>query len=199
MKLICSPTSPYARKARILIREKSLANQIEEVTVNPMDDPAELHAVNPLGKIPVLITHEGAPLFDSPVICEYLDNLSQPWLTLSSEERWKQLGQHALGDGLIDAVLALRMEVIRPDEVSWGHWIERQESTIKRTIGMLEAGVDDLPTRFTFGTLAIVCGLGYTDFRAAHLSWRDMAPALAEWFTEFEQRPSYIETWPPAI
>ena len=194
MKLIHSPTSPYSRKCRILIREKNL--NITEVETKPFDDEAVLHEANPLGKVPALILDDENSIYDSPVICEYLDGLAAPWLP-DGTDGFAQKTLHALGDGMIDAVLTFRMERIRPPEIWWDFWAMRQENAIGRAVFHLEAIVDDLGAPWTYGNLAIACALGYLDFRAPDVAWRTHAPKLAKWFEQFETRNSYKDTAPP--
>ena len=194
MKLICSLTSPYSRKVRILIREKGL--EVEEITTVPFEDDSVLHDANPLGKVPALVLDDGTTLYDSPVICEYLDALDQPWLATGTNE-WQQKTQHALGDGITDAVLTFRMERIRPRENWWDFWAERQQHAVARALFHLEKIVDELGDPWNYGNLGVVCGLGYMDFRAAEMNWRDHAPKLAKWFETFEKRTAYMDTAPP--
>jgi len=194
MKLIHSPTSPYARKARILIREKGL--DIEEVATVPFDDEDVLHSANPLGKVPALINGEST-IYDSPVICEYLDALDKPWLP-SGEAGWRQKTLHALGDGIIDAVLTFRMERIRPQEQWWDFWAMRQENATVRALQHLETITDELGDPWEFGNLSIACALGYVDFRASEMEWRNHMPKLAKWFETFEKLESYKDTAPPS-
>lgn len=193
MKLIHSPTSPYSRKCRILILEKCL--EVEEIATVPFDDEDVLHSANPLGKVPALVVGETA-IYDSPVICEYLDSLEKPWLA-TGEESWRQKTLHALGDGLIDAVLAFRMERIRPQEQWWDFWAMRQENATVRALQHLESIVDELGKPWEFGNLGIACGLSYVDFRAADMQWRDHMPKLAKWLEAFEKLDSWTKTAPP--
>ncbi|MCF6275604.1 MAG: glutathione S-transferase N-terminal domain-containing protein [Robiginitomaculum sp.] len=193
MKLIHSPTSPYARKARILIREKKL--DVEEIATVPFDDEAVLHTANPLGKVPALLVGETA-VYDSPVICEYLDALDNPWLP-NDKAAWRQKTLHALGDGIIDAVLAFRMERIRPQEQWWDFWAMRQENATVRALQHLETITDELGAPWEFGNLSIACALGYVDFRASDMQWRDHMSKLAKWFETFEKLDSWKQTAPP--
>ncbi|MEE9272098.1 MAG: glutathione S-transferase N-terminal domain-containing protein [Robiginitomaculum sp.] len=197
MKLILSKTSPYSRKARILILEKGLG--VVEVETVPFDDEAVLHGVNPLGKVPALMDNKmdnKTTIYDSPVICEYLDSLSKPWLP-SGKAGWRQKTLHALGDGIIDAVLAFRMERIRPQEQWWDFWAMRQENAVVRALQHLETIVEDLGKPWEFGNLGIACALGYVDFRSADMQWRTHMPKLAKWFETFEKLDSYKNTAPP--
>jgi len=193
MKLIISKTSPYSRKIRILVREKGL--DVEEIETLPFDDEDVLHAANPLGKVPALVVGERA-IYDSPVICEYLDDLDKPWLP-GGPEAWQQKTLHALGDGIIDAVLTFRMERIRPQEQWWDFWAMRQENAVGRAVLHLEETVDGLGQPWGYGNLAIACALGYIDFRAADMQWRTHAPKLAKWFEAFEKQKSYQDTAAP--
>ncbi|HHI89244.1 MAG TPA: glutathione S-transferase [Hellea balneolensis] len=192
MKLIISKTSPYSRKCRILVREKNL--DVAEIETRPFEDEAFLHEANPLGKVPALVREEGPTLYDSPVICEYLDSLDTPWRT---GDIWRQKTLHALGDGMIDAVLTFRLERIRPPELWWDFVAMRQENAIGRAVFHLESIVDDLGAPWSYGNLAIACALGYMDFRAPDVEWRTHAPKLAKWFEAFEALDSYKDTAPP--
>ena len=194
MKLIHSPTSPYSRKVRILIREKGLS--VEEVATVPFDDDDILHKANPLGKVPALVRDGASTIYDSPIICEYLDAIGKPWLP-SGETVWRQKTLHALGDGIIDAVLAFRMERIRPQEQWWDFWAMRQENATVRALQHLETITDELGDPWEYGNLAIACALGYVDFRAADMEWRNHMPKLAKWFESFEKLESYKDTAPP--
>jgi len=194
VKLLISKNSPYARKIRILVREKGLA--VEMVETMPFDDEDVLHKANPLGKVPALLVGEAA-IYDSPVICEYLDSLGKPWLPRKGRVHWQQKTLHALGDGIIDAVLTFRMERIRPQEQWWDFWAMRQENTTGRALLHLEGIVDELGEPWGYGNLAIACALGYIDFRAADMQWRTHAPKLAKWFEMFEAQQSYQNTAPP--
>jgi len=194
MKLIISKTSPYSRKVRILIREKCV--DVEEIATLPFDDEDVLHTANPLGKVPALLVGETA-IYDSPVICEYLDSVDKPWLPRKSKAHWQQKTLHALGDGIIDAVLTFRMERIRPQEQWWDFWAMRQENATGRALIHLEEIVDELGEPWQYGNLAIACALGYIDFRAADMQWRTHAPKLAKWFESFEACKSFSGTAPP--
>jgi len=194
MKLIQSPTSPYSRKCRILILEKGL--DVEEVITAPLDDEDVLHTANPLGKVPALVVGN-TTIYDSPVICEYLDALGKPWLP-SGQAAWRQKTLHALGDGITDAVLTFRMERIRPQEQWWDFWAERQENATVRALQHLETITDELGDPWEYGNLAVACALGYVDFRAADMQWRDHMPKLAKWLEPFEKLDSWGQTAPPA-
>ncbi len=196
MQLLLSETSPFARKCRIIIYEKCL--EVTETKTMPFDDEKILHDANPLGKVPVLVLDNGVFVYDSPVICEYLDGLETPvkpkWL---GSNILQQRILHAFGDGMIDAVLGFRMERIRPAELWWDFAAMRHENAIGRAILYLEEKTNELGKSWDFGNLAIVCALGYMDFRAPNVNWREHAPKLARWFENFEAKDSYTNTAPP--
>ena len=194
MKLYCHPFSPYARKAMILNRLKGL--DVEEVTATPDCARGYTDGVNPLGKIPALETTTGLPaLFDSGVICEYLDSLSDPLLPSSGEERWKQLRLHALGDGFSDAVYNYRYETARPTELHWPQIIERHMKALEMGVDALVNEIETLGTPWTFGNLSIVCALDYMNFRAPTIDWKTRSPDLAIWHNQFVDFPAYQDTF----
>ena len=194
MKLICHPISPYARKAMILARLHGV--EVEEM--QPKKDGANGYAAgdNPLGKIPALEWQPGQYLFDSPVICEYLDNLGQnKILPAEGHARFLNLWQHALGDGLADAVYNYRYEIVRPKELHWDEIIKRHEVAIIRSIDTLEKICEWIGEPWTYGNLAIVTALDYASYRAGHLDWQERAPKLAKWFGSFQDDPHYKATY----
>lgn len=201
MRLFHSPTSPFARKLRVLIAEKCLTG-IDLVSASPFDAPPDLAAANPLSKVPALVRGNGQFLYDSPVIAEYLDTLGGGELLLpaSGESRWDTLRRQALADGMMDTTLALALEVNRrPEHERSADWIAHWVRTIARAVDALEGEVESWTGTFDLGQIATACALGYLDFRAsAHLSWRDGHPRLAAWFTRIGERPSMIATEVPA-
>lgn len=194
MKLICHPISPYARKAMILARLHGI--DVEEI--RPEKDGANGYVAgdNPLGKIPALEWQPGQYLFDSPVICEYLDSYGESKiLPAEGHTRFLNLWQHALGDGLADAVYNYRYEIVRPPDLHWDEMIKRHETAIMRSVGTLEKICQWLGGPWTYGNLAIITGLDYASFRAGHLNWQERAPMLAEWHASFKDDPHYVATY----
>ncbi|MBN1379823.1 MAG: glutathione S-transferase N-terminal domain-containing protein [Gammaproteobacteria bacterium] len=199
MKLLFSPTSPYVRKVRIVAREKGLLGRISEVKSIPFDSPPELVAANPLGKVPALILEDGSVLFDSPVICEYLDQLvSAPQLILSGIAKWPVLRAQALADGVMDVAASGVMELRRPQNEqspsALKHWRNQIRSAVSQMHKELTAQNADL----TLGHIAMATALSYLDFRHPDLHWRNVAkPAVVDWHAEFSKRHSMLETAPP--
>lgn len=193
MKLICHPISPYARKVMILAR----LSGIELDEVYPEKDGANGYAAgdNPLGKIPALEWQPSQFLFDSPVICEYLNSLRDaPLLPPTGQMRYIQLWQHALGDGLSDAVYNYRVETMRPAALQWDEMINRHDQAIKNSIATLEKISPWLGEDWTYGNIAVLCGLDYASYRAAHFDWKTAAPKLAEWHQALANTKVWQET-----
>ncbi len=197
MKLYYANTSPYARKARIALREAGLEARVEEVFQNPFEESPALAAANPLGKVPCLVTREGRALYDSPVICAWLAALAPDvGLIPDGTWRWQVLTGEALADGILDAAFALVMERRRPAPERSAAWMARWEGAIARAI--LAAETDHRPFEgpISVAQIALGAALGYLDFRLHDLAWREDAPGLAAWYSAFSQRPSMLATRP---
>lgn len=203
MQLYYSPNSPYARKARIIIHELDLESRVEEMIVSLPAD-AKFRAVNPLGKIPALVLDDGSVIYDSPVICEYLDDLGQgkffprAGLFREAQGRWRALTLQALGDGLADAVVRRNQELRLPEDKRSVEVIQRQTAAIEGAFSVADRAATKFPAQPTIGEIAIACAIGYLDLRAPHDGWRDRYGQLARWLDSFCQRPSVEATKPPA-
>jgi glutathione S-transferase len=191
MKLLASDTSPYARKTRIAAIEKGVA--LEVVTTNPLgEDVAALHAANPLGKIPALLLDDGVTLYDSRVICAYLDTLA-PGPVLVPERgvaRFDCLRREALADGVMDAAFNLVMEGRRPEAQRSKDWSARWRAGILRGVAAMEAR-----DTFDLGAIASAAALGYLDFRLPDIGWRASTP-MAAWWERVSARESVKATAP---
>lgn len=200
MKLYWSKASPYARKVRMVIAEKALGGLVEEMSVDVNTDPPELLALNPLGKIPTLAMDDGAALFDSPVICAYLDAHPQgegPRLQpQSGPERWTVARAEALGDGIMDLALALRREHLKPPGEKSPTSAARWHTQLLRAVDAVPVVLRSLPEGTTLGHLTFVSALGYLDFRHGDLNWRNGRAELAAWYEQMRARPSVSATAP---
>lgn len=198
MQLFYSPTSPYARKCRIVARERGLMGEVEEVACNPMENPPELQAMNPIGKVPALILDDGTAIFDSPVIAEYLDGLGNApaLIPAAGAPRFKVLVAAALGQGVTDAAYNTTMERRRPESEQSPAAIARWQAAIRRGVDQMLDHLNGLPGDLTMGHIACGAALGYLDLRHGDLKWRDGRAELAAWFEEFNARPSMRETAP---
>lgn len=197
MKLHYSPTSPYVRKVMACAIERGIVGQIEKAPTNPNESPASLLADNPLSKVPALVTDDGVALFDSPVICEYLDSVGEgrPMFPAHGAARWRALKQQAMGDGILDASVPRRAELQKPQDDGRKAWIGRQRAAVERTLDALEA--DPPHNLVDIGSITVACALGYLDFRYPHEPWRTNRPKLAAWFETFAKNPCIAQTAPP--
>jgi glutathione S-transferase len=203
MKLYYNPASPFVRKVRVVARETGLDKQIEEVLtmVSPIQANADLAQANPLVKIPTLVTDDATVLYDSPVICEYLDNLQsgRKLFPASGGARWTALTLQATGDGILDAGILCRYEqVVRPKEFQWEVWIAGQKAKWHGGLDLLEREIEDLAGDLTIGHITVACAIGWLDFRYGDDKWRVKRPRLARWYDEFAKRPSMQATIPHA-
>lgn len=200
MRLWLNPASPFARKVRVVARETGLEGRIEEVSiaVSPVKPHPELARQNPLVKIPALSTDEGT-LYDSAVICEYLDSLhgKAPLFPKAGAERWRALRLQALADGVLEAAVLLRYEgAVRPEALQWNDWKSGQFGKVRGGLDALEQECGSWGSRFGIGELTAGCVLGYLDFRFPDEGWRKSRPALEKWYAEISQRPSMKATVP---
>lgn len=202
MKLIGTLTSPYTRKARVVLAEKRI--DYEFVLDVPYDAQTRVPDFNPLGKVPVLMLDDDTTVFDSRVIVEYLDHAS-PVARLIPENtrhriqvrRWE-----ALADGCTDATVAITVEKRRPEAMQLREYIARQQAKVDRA---LQAMSDELGTKswcsgefFNLSDIAAGCCLGFLDLRLPDLPWRRLYPNLARFAEKLAQRPSFRDTVPPA-
>jgi glutathione S-transferase len=191
MKLYYHPISPFVRKVLIVAEENGLGGQVETVMTDTLDEA--LRVVNPLCKIPVLTLHDGTALYDSRVICEYLDCLGlDALLPLGGEARWQARLLEALGDGIADATLRIVMENRRPEDDRHRDVIERQTRAV--AAGLAQAERLLRPDRFTLGEAALASAISYLELRLPAQDWRAAHPALAAWYDAAEQRPSLAKT-----
>lgn len=199
MKLFFSPTSPYVRKVLVLAHEIELVERITVVPVNPFEQSEALVAANPLSKVPTLVLDDGLTLFDSRVICEYLDlrHDGTRFFPPAGASRWKALRTQALADGVIDSAVALRLESLRPEAQRSQPTEERLLGAIRRGTATLADELADLPAQPTIAHIATGCALAYLDLRVAHDPWRERHEGLARWFTAWAARPSMVATAHP--
>ena len=202
MRLFHSPNSPYARKCMVLLHETGLLDQVTLIaaTGTPVDTGSMPLAQNPLGKIPALERGDGPALYDSRVICRYLDSLSDSGLYPAAPRLWDTLTVEATGDGITDAAILMVYESrLRPEDKRYAPWVEGQWAKIDRALDALESHwMDHLTGAPDMGQISVACALGYLDFRHGLRAWRQGRPHLAAWFDTFAKRPSMQATLPPA-
>ena len=200
MKIYFSPFSPYVRKCLVTAHELGLNERVELLPSNasPIQRDQEIIAKNPLGKVPTFITDDGDVLYDSRVICEYLDVLGGGKLfPRTGAARWQALTLQALGDGILDGALLARYEdVARPEGLRWPEWRAGQLDKAETSLRHLDARPELIaPGRVDIGTLTVACALWYLDLRFSDFDWRSRHTAVAEWFAEFSKRPTLQKIW----
>ena len=197
MKLAYSPNSPYVRKCVVLAIQRGIDKQMELWTVGTTD-PA-LVKINPLSKVPTLVLDDGTALYDSPVICEYLDSVGDrpKMFPPAGPARWKALRQEALGDGILDATQPRRREIALPQDEGRQTYIALQQGKVKAALAVLEAEADSLGMLTNIGEITIACALGYMDFRYANEPWRPGHPKLEAWYAKVSAMPAMARTVPP--
>jgi len=202
MKIFFSPTSPYVRKCLVSAHELGVADRIERLSnaAHPINSDANIVKTNPLGQVPTFFCDDGTALFDSVVICEYMDStFGGSLFPQSGRERWARLTEHAVADGILGCALLARYETtLRPEPLRWADWTTTQLTKINASLQWLERAATTLEGRIDISTVSIGCALGYLDFRFADLNWHTTAPTLAGWYATFSRRPSMRATVPPA-
>jgi glutathione S-transferase len=201
MKLCFSPTSPFARKVVVVAHEKGMMDKIEMTAPDLSDLLNGLNPANPLGKIPSLELDNGDVLFDSIVISEYLDGISDGPALFPADptERARVMTLHAIGNGMTDAAFSRRWSAsVLPENEQSPTWDARLAMAMAKSVDVLEARVAEL-SEVNIGSIAVACGIGYMDFRFADENWREGRPNLAKWYEEFSARPSMQATTPPEV
>jgi glutathione S-transferase len=201
MRLYSSTTSPFVRKVRVVLHELGLAErcEIQQLVTAPHEPNPELGKANPLNKIPALELDDGTMLYDSTVICEYLDSVHGrgQLLPASGAPRWQVLRTQALADGIVDAGILVRGETEwRPQELRWPQWLAGQRLKMTQGLSALEATIDRQPAELDLGGIAIACMLGWLEFRALEPTLRQTYPLLSAWNDTLQKRPSLAATKP---
>lgn len=202
IRLFHSPASPYVRKVLVAAHERGLADQIELLAsaAGPVVRDMTVVAHNASGKVPCALLDDDQPVFDSRVICAYVDSLAAPEGTLYPQgaRRFQVLTLEALADGVLDACLLCRYEdVMRPQNLRWQDWYQGQMDKIDSGLEALETRWFDLLSQgFHAGAVATVCMLGYLDFRFPDKDWRSNHPRLAKWYDAALKRASVKATMP---
>ncbi|MDE0061112.1 MAG: glutathione S-transferase [Defluviicoccus sp.] len=199
MKGFSSPNSPFSRKVRVVAIETGQAETIDWTVVDLGGAIPALEATNPMGQVPAIVTDDGAALYDSAVICEYLDaqHDGTRLFPAGGEARWEALRLQALGDGLGVASAALAGERRRPEERRFQPFSDNQSGKIARSLARLEHDLAALDGTLTIAPIAAACAIGYMELRDCRPGWRDRHPALAAWYDRFAERPSMRATAPP--
>ena len=204
MKLFYAPQSPFARKVRAAAIELGLEEriQLEYAEVVPGRPNTEYaRSRNPLRRIPALVTNSGETIFDSTVICEYLDALAGGGILIPQDvrHRWRVLTNHALAQGMCESVILIRYETwLRPESARWSDWVDDHWDKINSGLDWFEHNDSELNGPIDLAHLALGCLLGYVDFRWPQQGWRERFSSIGAWFAQLERRPSFARTKPEA-
>ncbi len=200
MKLVTSLTSPYGRKVRVVLAEKKIPFKLQ--VENPWSPDSPVPALNPLGKVPVLVLEDGVSVFDSRVIVEYLDDVSPVGHLIPAEPKSRMVvrGVEALADGVADAAVAVYLEQKRPADKQSADWLTLQEKTLFRGLEALSEALGEKPwylgNSMTLADIACGCMLGYLELRFPEISWRTAHPNLLRLADKLAARASFQETVP---
>ncbi len=199
MKLIYASASPFVRKVHVVLLETGLIEDVSlvEVTTTPVNTADQAVAANPTGKIPALILEDGSSVYDSRVICRYLNDRAKADL-YPTDTIWKMLTLEATADAIMEAAVLMTYERrIRPEDMVYEPWIEAQWAKAERSIASISTDwVEYLQGPLTIGQIGVACALNYVDFRHADRDWRATNPQLADWFASFSERPAMVATRP---
>lgn len=202
MKLAYSPTSPYVRKVMVVLHETGQLDDVTltGITTTPLAADEALLPSNPLGKVPALERPEGPALYDSRVICAYLNDRAKGSLYGKGSRHWDILTLEATADGILDAALAMTYEArMRPEGKQMPEWVDGQWAKVARACAALNTRwMSHLSGPLDMGQIAVGCALAYVDFRHDARGWRKGNDGLAAWFETFDSRPSMAATRPPA-
>jgi glutathione S-transferase len=202
MKLYFTTTSPFVRKVLLTAHERGLAGDIELVTLrpSPLETNAELSRANPLNKIPALVLADGTCLFDSPVICEYLDGLGAAprLIPASGAERWRVLRLQALADGVLEAgIQAFYEGMFRPEDRRWQPWVDGQLQKVRQGLDAIDAESARFGDAVDLGMITAAAAVAWLRFRDVVDPLEGRA-SLARWYAAFAERPSMRATAPRA-
>jgi glutathione S-transferase len=198
MELKFSPLSPYVRKVRVVAHEAGVADRLKLTAVKAREEPEAIVPFNPLGKVPALVLDDGTVLYDSPVICEYLDAEfgGRRLLAAGGRTRWQTLTRAALADGALDAAILARNERMRPAQKQAQEWIDWQLRKVLAALDTLERDAATFGDALDLGQVAVGCALGYLPLRIPETKDPARWPRLAAWYDRVSQRPSFATTVP---
>lgn len=198
MELLGSDASPFVRKARVALAEAGITDiPYVQVSASPMGGDDTINAANPLGKIPALTRDNGPTIYDSNVICRFLDDHAGAGLYPPSR-LWEVLTLEATGDGIMEAAVGVIYEKrFRPEAMQWQDWFDAQWVKIDRALDVIERQwMSHLHGPVDMGQISVACALGYLDLRYPDSGWRSGREALAAWYSGFADRPAMRDTAP---
>ena len=198
MKLLYTPNSPYARRARLALRETGLLSRTQEVDLHPREQNLQsLIADAPAAKVPVLVTDDGESLCESLIIAHYLDRTCGGKLYPRDDDAFARcLGVEGLASALMDSLFVRSRELRRDEAERSQAVIELEAARATRLYDALEGVVDGFGERLHMDVLTAASSLGYADGRHPDDSWREHRPRLGAWYSAFSKRPAMAQTRP---
>jgi len=196
MKLFVNSASPFARKARIVLREKGLSAETEEIFTVPVESQPDLVAANPVAQIPALIEDDGTAWTDSALISAWLDRKGEgPRLLPEGEAYWAARRLEVAANAVLEMTVKMVLENRRPENERSPFWLKRWEDGLRRGLGRVET-MCPAPDVFDMGSLTVAIAATYATFRYPHIDWRVTCPKVAALTAELEKRQSFIDTYP---
>ena len=200
MRLFYSPASPFGRKVLVVLHETGQLDQVElSLASGTAMAPGTLPLTyNPLGKIPALERPDGSTIYDSRVICRYLDDRAGGRFYPAAPRLWETLTLEATADGMMDAAVLMVYEYrLRPEDMVSPGYVEAQWAKIARALDAIEGRwLSHLAGPVDMGQIAVACALGYLDLRFEARNWRHGHGELAAWYVRFAERPAMVATRP---
>ena len=198
MRLYMTAPSPFARKCRVVVREKGLVDRVEEVAADPYANDQALVAANPIAQAPALVADDGTAFTDSPLICAWLDSIgSGPRLIPEGEAQWRVRRLEVLADAALEMGVKMVLENRRPEHERSPTWLGRWRDGMARALDALEAW-DPPAEPLDLGVISTGCAVTWIGFRHPDFDWKQGRPKLAALSERLEQRPSFRETYPAA-
>lgn len=199
MQLYSASASPFARKVLVTLHETAQVDDVKVVAASgsPLDASGMPTAHNPLGKIPALTRPDGPAIYDSRVICRYLDHRAKADL-YPERTMWETLTLEATADGIMDAAILMVYEArCRPENLQSADWVDGQWDKVSRALDTVSSRwMSHLAAPIDMGQIALACALGYLDFRHEDRAWRKGRDTLDDWFATFAARDSMQATRP---
>lgn len=197
MQIFYSPSSPFVRKCLVTAKELGCYDELEllDSHAHPINRDQNILKKNPLAQVPTLINNKDESLFDSKVICEYLNKHKKGTLFGDEDSKWEILKEHAIADGIMATTALLRIETqMRPAELEWKELTNGHFDKICSSLSYFEESPESLARPLNIAQITLACALAYLDFRLSYFEWKKDFPRLAEWFDRFNQRPSMQST-----
>lgn len=197
MRLYITDPSPFARKCRIVLRERGLSDRCEEIRVDPYASDPELVAANPIAQVPALVTDDGDVFTDSPLICAWLDarGVAGEALLPAGKDQWPVRRLEVLADAGLEMGVKWVLEKRRPEHERSAAWVARWREGLDRTLDALESWPMDAD-RPNLGVVTTGVLTTWLGFRHPEYDWRSGRPRLTALCEALEQRPSFAQTAP---